>query len=206
MSTVFLKFCNNFKLVVFILISIMILSAECQGQIVAADNSFLSKSITPEKAKNTALLKTYKSGVKVSSCKFIKNIETNENKCVYRALGTLGSGSRFAVVEKELYNGYEYLIIDIVNCNEYKLNGYPVYYKNKIICFNEGQTTDLQDKISFWCIGKSNKLTLTKTIPLAKPQTHERGAKNIWFSRDGKIFYYRSVSGHFYRSEIQICD
>lgn len=141
---------------------------------------------------NPAVLAT-KNGVRVRGCAYWKNVDTNEQTVCYNYRGLTPTVMPLLAIEKGTYAGHSYLLLQPATCQRYVLSGEPFFYGDKLVCFNEEQTTDRIDFVQVWRVQPDGSLHLHKTVPLGLNHNHADDYHTIRFSPDGKYLYYQNV-------------
>lgn len=141
------------------------------------------------------------SGVKVGGCPLLKSRYADTDYLKYTALGTFQAAPTLFFARATEYNGYAVVALDASSCRRYALTGTPLLSGNCLVCFNDQETTDLQDTLSVWRLTTAGQLVLRKKIPLPKSQLHYDPSQ-VRFSLDGRRLYYLNVARQYVAVEL----
>lgn len=135
-------------------------------------------------------------GVKVAGCPQLKSSYIDDNYLEYRPLGTFPAAPSLFFARSMEYNGFGVVAVDARTCRRYELTGTPLLSGNCLVCFNDQETTDLQDTLSVWRLTTGGTLKLRRKIPLPKDQLHYDPSQ-ARFSPDGRRLYYLNVAQQY---------
>jgi DNA-binding beta-propeller fold protein YncE len=138
---------------------------------------------------------TGKSGVRVGQCPWLKNAADSE-QLTYVALGVSKAAPNLFFSKATGYNGYSVVATDRQTCRSITLTGYPLLNGSCLACFNDEETTDVQDVLSVWRLSPTGQLRLRKKIPLPKNQIHY-SPQEVRFSPDGQQLYYLNTAHQY---------
>ncbi|MBN9299699.1 MAG: hypothetical protein J0I41_22040 [Filimonas sp.] len=131
--------------------SSIVVRARSSDSLVLSNVNYFDKAEVEKEMPKDAHVKKENTKLRVSKCMSFHDKNTDEENSIYTYLGDLDSLQNYKVVKETLYNGEEYLVVDVLNkCKVTSLLGKPHLFGSFIINLNESETTDKKKIIEIW--------------------------------------------------------
>lgn len=137
-----------------------------------------------------------KAGLRIGQCPLLNNITAVTEQLAYTPLGVSQAAPALFFSKATDYNGYFVVATNSKTCRSVILSGYPLLNGRQLVCFNDQETTDVQDVISVWSLTADGKLTLRHKIPPPKNHIHY-SPDEVRFSPDGRQLYYLNTAQQY---------